>query len=136
MHLWDEATRTVVYVQNILSHSSLGFKTPKEMYTGKKPEVSHLKIFGCPVYVHIPKEKRIKLDPFGNKEIFVGYFEDSKSFRIYISGFHHIEISRDVTFDEEAALKKSRRCHLEEVHEKDVPAIRTEAKPTPEIIES
>ena len=55
MHLWDEATRTTVYVQNRLSHSALGFKTPEEMYTGKKPEVSHLKIFGCPVYVHIPK---------------------------------------------------------------------------------
>ena len=63
MHLWDEATRTTVYVQTILSHSALGFNTPKEMYTGKKYEVSHLKIFGCLVYVHIPKEKRTNLDP-------------------------------------------------------------------------
>ena len=45
------------------------------MFTGKNPEVSHLKIFGCPVYVHIPKEKRTKLDPFGKKGIFVGYYE-------------------------------------------------------------
>ena len=60
MHLWDEATRRTVYVQNILSHSALGFKTPEEMYTRKNPEVSHLKIFGCPVYVHIMKEKRTK----------------------------------------------------------------------------
>ena len=63
MHLWDEATRTTVYVQNKLSHSALGFKTPEEMFTGKKPEASHLKIFGCPVFVHIPKEKRNKMDP-------------------------------------------------------------------------
>ena len=47
MHLWAEAARTVVYVQNRISHSDLGFKTPEEMFTGKKPEVSHLKIFGC-----------------------------------------------------------------------------------------
>ena len=46
MHLWAEATRTTVYVQNRLSHSALGFKTPEEMYTGQKPEVSYLKIFG------------------------------------------------------------------------------------------
>ena len=85
MHLWAEATRTTVYVQNKLSHSSLGFKTTEEMYTGKKPEVSHLKIFGCPVYVHIPKEKRTKLDPSGKKEIFVGYYEVSEAFKIYIS---------------------------------------------------
>jgi transposase InsO family protein len=36
MHLWDEATRTTIYVQNRLSHSALGFKTPKEMFTRKK----------------------------------------------------------------------------------------------------
>ena len=90
MHLWVEAARTVLYVQNKLSHSSLGFKTPKEMYIGKKPKESHLKIFGCPVYVHIPKEKRTKLDPSRNKGIFVGYCEVSKAFKIYISGFHHI----------------------------------------------
>ena len=116
MHLWAEATRTTLYVQNELSHSALGFNTPEEMYTRKKLEVSHLKIFGFPVYVHILKEKRTKLDPSGKKGIFVGYCEVSKAFRIYISGFHHIEISRYVTFDEEAALKKSRRCELEEVH--------------------
>ena len=90
MNLWVEATRKTIYVQNRLSHSALGFKTPKEMYTGKKHEESHLKIFNCPVYVHIPKEKRTKLDPYGNKGIFVGYCEVSKSFMIYISGFHHI----------------------------------------------
>ena len=72
MNLWDEATRTTIYVQNRLSHNALRFKTPEEMYTGKKPEVIHLKIFGFLVYVHIPKEKRTKLDPFGKKGIFVG----------------------------------------------------------------
>ena len=116
MHLWDEAARTTIYVQNKLSHCVLRFNTSKEMYMGKKLEVIHLNIFGYPVYVHISKEKRTKLDSFGKKGIFVGYCEVSKSFRIYISGFHHIEISRDVTFDEETPLKKS-RTHLEEVHE-------------------
>ena len=80
MYLWVEAASTTVYVQNILSHSALGFKTREEIYTGKKPEVSHLKIFGCPVYVHILKEKRTKLDPSGKKGIFVGYCEVSKAF--------------------------------------------------------
>ena len=55
MHLSDEATIIVVYVHNRLSHSALVFKTPKEMFTGKNPKVSHLKIFGCLVYIHIPK---------------------------------------------------------------------------------
>jgi hypothetical protein len=63
--------------------------------------------------------ERDKLEPSGKKGIFVGYCEVSKAFRIYISGHRHIEISRDVTFDEEATLKKSRRCHLEEVYEEE-----------------
>ena len=75
--------------------------------------MSHLNIFDCLVYVHILKEKRNKLDPSGKKGIFFGYYEVSKAFRIYISGFHHIEINRDVTFDEEKELNKSRRCQLE-----------------------
>jgi hypothetical protein len=102
----------------------LGFKTLKEMFSGKKPEVSHLKIFGCPVFVHILKEKRNKLDPSGKKGIFVGYYEASKAFKVYILGHHHIEISRDVTFDEDATLKKSRRCQLEEVSEEEPVATR------------
>ena len=92
MHLWAEVARTVVYVQTRISHSVLGFKTPEEMFMGKKPEVSHLKIFGCLVYIHIPKEKRTKLDPSEKKGIFVGYCEVSKAFKIYIPGFHHMEI--------------------------------------------
>ena len=55
MHLWAEAARTAVYVQNRISHSAFGFKTLEEVFTGKNPEVSHLKIFGCLVYIHIPK---------------------------------------------------------------------------------
>jgi hypothetical protein len=102
-----------------LSHSALGLETPEEMFTGKKPKVSQLKIFGCPVFIHIPKEKRNKLDPSGKKGIFVGYCEVSKAFIIYIRGQHHIEISRDVTFDEDATLKKSKLCQLEEVYEEE-----------------
>jgi hypothetical protein len=65
------------------------------------------------------KRKETSWKPSGKKGIFVGYCEVSKAFRIYIPGHRHIEISRDVTFDEEEALKKSRRCQLEEVCEEE-----------------
>jgi hypothetical protein len=57
------------------------------------------------------------LDPSRKKRIFVGYCEVSKAFRIYIPGYHHIEISRDVTFDEDTTLKRSRKCQPKEVYE-------------------
>jgi hypothetical protein len=122
----------VVYVQNRLSHSVLGLKTPEEMYTEKKPKVSHLKIFGCPVFIHIQKEKRNKLETSGKKGIFVGYCEVSKAFRIYIPGHHHIDINRDVTFDEDETLKKSKRCQLEELYEEETVIPKT-AEPVREV---
>ena len=87
MHLWAEVVGIVVYVQNISPHRVLGNKTPEEIFSWEKQEVSHLRIFGCPVFIHVPKEKRTKLEPFGRKGIFVGYSETSKAFRIYIPGF-------------------------------------------------
>ena len=78
IHLWEEDARTNVYVQNITPHRVLENKTPKEVFSNKKPEFSHLRIFSCPVYIHIPKEKGRKLDPSGKKGIFLGYSESSK----------------------------------------------------------
>jgi len=71
--------------------------------SGKKLEVSHLRIFSCPMYIHIIKKKRTKLDPLGKKGLFVGYFECLKAYRIYFQGYKKIDISRDVTFDEDTA---------------------------------
>ena len=72
MHLWAEAARTMVYVQNRTPHRVLKNKTPEEVFSGKKLEVIHLRIFSCTMYKHIPKKKRTKLDPSGKKGIFVG----------------------------------------------------------------
>jgi hypothetical protein len=111
--LREEATSTTVYIQNICPHVILKDKTLEEVFSGIKPEVGHLRIFGCPVYIHVPKEKRKKMEPSRKKEIFVGYNESSKAYRIYVPGQRQIEVSRDVTFHEEAASKKSRELQQE-----------------------
>ena len=114
MYLWVEATKSVVSVQNKLSHSALGNKTPEEMFTGEKLEVNHLKIFGFLVYLHVPKEKRSKLDPSGKNRIFFRYSDESEACIIYIPGFHKIEVNIDVTFYEDATFNKSRKTHVDE----------------------
>ena len=83
MHLWAEATKTMVYVQNHTPHRVLENKTPEDVFSSKKLEFIHLRIFGCPLYIHIPKEKRTKLHPSGKKGRFVGYSEISKAYIIY-----------------------------------------------------
>lgn len=47
--------------------------------------MDRLRIFGCLVYIHVPKEKRKNLDPTSTKEIFVGYSALSKAYIIYIN---------------------------------------------------
>ena len=59
--------------------------------------------------MHVPKDKRSKLDPTGKRDIFVGYSETSKAYRIYVPGFKKIEINRDVTFDEDTTFCKLKK---------------------------
>ena len=92
MHLWAEAARTTMYVQSHTPHRVIENKTLEEVFSCKKQEVIHLRIFGYPVYIHIPKGKRTKLDPSRKKGIFVGYSKRSKAYRIYFLGFKKIEI--------------------------------------------
>jgi uncharacterized membrane protein YvbJ len=113
MILWAKASMIVVYVQNRSPHKILKNMTPEEAFTVVKPEVGHFRIFGCPVYFHVPKEKRTKLYPSGRKGTFVGYCESSKAYRIYIPGQRQIEVSRDVTFEEEIAFRRSKESHME-----------------------
>ena len=53
------------------------------------------------------------MDPSGKKGIFVGYNETSKAYHIYVPGQRQIEVSRDVTFDEDVAFLRSRESHLD-----------------------
>ena len=106
-----------MYVQNRTPHRVLENKTPEEVFSGKKPKFNHLRILYCTVYIYILKEKRTKLDPSGKKGLFVGYFESLKAYRIYFPRYKKIDISRDVTFDEETAYNKSTKRPTEEPEE-------------------
>jgi hypothetical protein len=108
LSLWAEVSSTTVYIQNRCPCKALEAKTPEEVFTVIKPSVDHLRIFGSPVYVHIPKEKRTKLEPSEKKGTFVGYNETSKAYRIYIPGQKFIEVSRDVTFHKEVAFRRAK----------------------------
>ena len=89
----------------------------KNALSREKSEFNHLVIFVFPLYIHIPKEKRTKLDPFGRKGIFIGYSDTSKAYRIYFRRFKKIDIIRDVTFDEDSTYFTSRRTLIQQVEE-------------------
>jgi hypothetical protein len=73
---------------------------PEEKFTGKKPDVSHLKMFGCIAYVHVLDEKRSKLDPKAKKCIFIGYFLEQKGYRCFNPSIQKFQVIRNVMFYE------------------------------------
>jgi hypothetical protein len=97
-----------VYLQNKSPHRAVGSMTPEEAFSGKKPEVGHLRIFGCTTFSYVPFEKRTKLEPTTERGIFVGYSETSKAFCIYLPSLRKTVLRRDVRFEEDGAFRKSR----------------------------
>ncbi|GBN06736.1 Retrovirus-related Pol polyprotein from transposon TNT 1-94 [Araneus ventricosus] len=95
---WAEAAMTATYLQNRLPTKPKG-KTPYELWTNRKPNLSHIRVFGCKAYAYIQKQKRGKLDSKAVEGIFLGYDYRSKGYRIYL-GDNKIMISRTVKFIE------------------------------------
>ena len=81
--------------------------TPEEAFTGKKPDVSHFKIFGSSVYVHVTKDTRKKLEMKIEMGIFVGYTETPHNYQVYFPNNTTTVVRRDIKFDEEKAMRLS-----------------------------
>ena len=90
--LWVEVASIAVYIHSMCHHAILDQNTPEEVFTGEKPDVRHLRVFGCPIYAHVLKEKITKMEPSGKKGIFIGYRETSKSYHIYVPGQRQIKV--------------------------------------------
>lgn len=97
---WAEAVSTAAYLQNRCCTRAIHGKTPYEAFTGKKPSVSHLRVFGCTAYSQIPKDERKKLDFKSKKSILLGYGGSKKAYRLYDMEEKKVFHSRNVIFNE------------------------------------
>ena len=98
---WAEALYTAVYLRNRSPTKALSERTPFEVWHEEKPQVDHLKVFGCICYAHIPKDERKKLDSKAREAIFLGYGKEKKGYRLYDISTKKTFYSRDVVFCEE-----------------------------------
>jgi bifunctional DNA-binding transcriptional regulator/antitoxin component of YhaV-PrlF toxin-antitoxin module len=96
--LWAEAMNTAAYAFNRISLRGES-KMPFEKWTGKKPDVSHMRVFGTKGYVHVPKELRKKLDDKSKLMVFVGYTSMDKIYQMWKEGTKSLTSHRDVIFD-------------------------------------
>jgi transposase InsO family protein len=98
---WVEAVRTAAHVRNRCPSRVIDWKTPHQMVTGRVPDISYLRIFGCKAYIHIPKKKRSnKFESQSSELVFVGYEPYSKGYRLWDKNTRTIKVSTDVRFDE------------------------------------
>jgi hypothetical protein len=70
--MWAEAVVTANYIRNRTPVSAHG-KTPWEAIYEKKPDVSHMRVFGARAFMHVPGVLRYKLEPISKKGCFIGY---------------------------------------------------------------
>lgn len=96
---WGEALLTATYLTNRTSTETLQGRTPYELWYRRKPDLSHLRVFGCRAYSHIPKPIRgSKLADRGQPLTMIGYTENA--YRLFDEKTGKIIASRNVIFDE------------------------------------
>ena len=102
--LWGEVVVTACYLINRSSSVPLNFDIPERVWTGKDVSYSHLKVFGCKAFVHVPKEQRSKLDSKSTPYIFVGYGDAEFGCKLWDPKEKKMIRSRDVVFHENENL--------------------------------
>lgn len=101
---WAEAVACAAYLRNRSPTKALDGKTPFEMFTGHKPVVKHLRVFGC-IAVALEKGPKKKFQEKGKEYTMVGYSESSKAYRLFDKTTGDVKISRDVCFIESCVPK-------------------------------
>ena len=103
-NLWAEAISHHVWICNWVPTRAISdSKTPFEMGTGVKPDLSTVYSWGCKVWV-----KRVdsgKLEPRAEECRFMGVDSESKGYWIYWPGKNCVSVERDVYFNEREALE-------------------------------
>ena len=80
--MWMYALRTAMYLLNRVPGKAVS-KTPFELWTGRKPSLRHLHVWGCPAEVRVYNPQEKKLDFRTISGYFIGYLEKSKGYRFY-----------------------------------------------------
>ena len=114
---WGYALETAAFTLNRVPSKAVE-KTPYEMWTGKRPSLSFLKIWGCEAYVK--RQVSNKLEPRSDKCLFVGYPKETKGYYFYNPIENKVFVARNGVFLEREFISKGTsgsKVQLEEVRE-------------------
>ena len=95
---WAEAVATAAYLRNRSPSRTLGNTTPYERWCGEKPDLRHLRVFGCMAYAYIPDTNRTgKLSKKAEKLRFIGYSSQAKAYRLIDEKTQKITVRRSLS---------------------------------------
>ena len=98
---WGEAALTAAYLFNLTVTSTLpSGVTPFEMFHGRRPDVSHLRVWGVRCFAHVPVELQGKLGVKSRECLFMGYPPSQRGYRVRDVQTHQFFTSGSVIFDE------------------------------------
>ena len=98
---WAEAVATSAYLANRMPKKCLNWKTPEEVWTGQRPDLGNLRVFGCDALGYVPKKKRGKVDRTAVECKMLGYASSQKGYRLWNPVMKKVIVSRDVSFLED-----------------------------------
>ena len=107
--MWGEAVCTIFYLLNRSSTHSLQGLTPYEIWTGRKPSIAYLRVFGSLVHVKCTKMPQKKLEDRYIPIVFIGYEVGSKAYRCFDAINGSVHVSRDVVFEEDGQWNWERK---------------------------
>ena len=90
--------RTAIDFINLSPSTPLDSDVPERVWTEKDVSYKHLRVFGCRVYVHIPKDEISKLDDKAKECIFLGYGHEEFGYRLWDPVARKLIRSKDVMF--------------------------------------
>ena len=98
---WAEAVASAAYLRNRMVTTALkSDETPYQQWYGKKPNLQHIRVFGCMVYSHVPEGKRKKLDNRAQKLRFIGYTDTARNYKVWDEETRRSYIRHNVIFNE------------------------------------
>ncbi|GJS06490.1 putative ribonuclease H-like domain-containing protein [Tanacetum coccineum] len=98
---WTEAVSTACYVLNRVLVTRPHNKTPYELLSGKVPNISHLKPFGCHVTILNTSDHLGKFEGKADEGFIVGYAAHSKAYRVYNLSSKKIEETLNLRYLED-----------------------------------
>jgi len=100
-YFWADAVNIACYVLNRVLIKPILKKTPYELFKGRRPVLSHLKVFGCKCFIlNNGKESLGKFDSKADEGVFLGYAIQSHAYRVYNKRLMTVEESMHFVFVE------------------------------------